>query len=59
MYEVVGAIEVEAAVVIAIAGGGPAGYTVDFAVGYCDTIQGAGAEGHMLVADERNLLKRG
>jgi hypothetical protein len=49
--EVVGAGEVDAPVVVGVAGGGPGCCAVDVAVGDCDAVGGAVAEDDVLAGD--------
>ena len=49
--EIRGASEVESPVVVAVAGGGPGGGTVDDVVGDCDAVVGAVAKDNVLAAN--------
>jgi hypothetical protein len=51
-HEVVGTGQVDAPVVVAVAGGGPAGCAVDVAVGDCDAVRGGVAENDVLAGNE-------
>jgi hypothetical protein len=55
---VAGAIQVDTPVVVAVAGGGVVGFTVDVAVGDGDAVVGLGAEDDVLATDTGSLRDR-